>query len=122
MCVASDFDVSNLTVEELFQRLEIDNQHAANFTKEGIDVEALLTCTEEDFKEAELPHEPRERLLNFIQSRRNKAEREVGGATGTSMTGLEAYQRAAVTSEVGKKLDIVLKRTVINYELFEKKI
>ena len=53
---------------KLFKRLDIDPEHAERFALDGIDLDALMSCTEEDLKEAELPLGPRKKLLKYISS------------------------------------------------------
>lgn len=76
----------------LFTKLEI-SQFTEKFTSEGIDVDGLMLCTEDDLREAGLPDEARQKLLNFIQSRKS-ASRQL------SSDGLEDFQRSTVTEDV----------------------
>ena len=79
------------TIAEVFDRLDLA-EFADKFSSEGIDLESLLQCNEDDLKEAGLPLGPRKRLMKYI------AERKEADENGVS--GLEAYQRSSVTSEV----------------------
>ena len=90
----STIDTSNLSIEDLFQRLDIESEHAQSFVKEGIDMDALMTCTDDDLREAGLPLGPRKRLLSFIERRRKS------NSAADVLNSLQAYQRASVTSDV----------------------
>ena len=54
----------------MFALLEI-SEFAENFTKEGIDMEALTMCNEEDLKEGGLPLGPRKKLMKYLEDRKN---------------------------------------------------
>ncbi len=84
------------TVEEVFRNLEI-SEFATLFTSEGIDLEAFLTCTEDDLKEANVPEEPRKKLLQYLQERRQQGQ-QLNGGGGQTLTGLQQFNRDAVTS------------------------
>ena len=50
---SNDF-TAELTLEQLFAQLDISD-YAETFIKEGIDMEALLLCNDDDLKEGGLP-------------------------------------------------------------------
>ncbi len=79
------------TLEELFAQLDI-SEFVDNFAKEGIDMEALMLCTEDDLKEGGLPLGPRKKLLKYIDVQRAIAEHR--------LSGLEQYDKTSVTSDV----------------------
>ena len=58
----------DLSLEEVFTKLEISD-HVATFTDQGIGIEELETCTEDDLKEAGLPLGPRKRLMSYLSRR-----------------------------------------------------
>ena len=76
----------------MFAKLGIA-EYAENFTKEGIDLEALAMCTEDDLKDGGLPVEPRKKLLDFL------ADRNTPGQSA-EISGLEKFQQQSVESEV----------------------
>ena len=45
---------AELSLEQVFAQLDISD-YAATFTKEGIDMDALFLCNEDDLKEGGLP-------------------------------------------------------------------
>ncbi len=56
------------SLSELFARLDIDQRHAEAFTKEGIDLDAVMTCQETDLMEVGMEEKEREALLGYINS------------------------------------------------------
>jgi hypothetical protein len=58
----------DLGIEDVFTKLEI-SEHLAVFTDQGIGMEELETCSEDDLKEAGLPLGPRKKLLVYLASR-----------------------------------------------------
>ena len=54
----------------MFALLDI-SEFCENFTKEGIDMDALIMCNEEDLKEGGLPLGPRKKLLKYLEDRKN---------------------------------------------------
>ncbi len=89
--MASQFSDS-LIFLQVFALLEI-SEYAENFTKEGIDMEALAMCNEEDLKEGGLPLGPRKKLLKYLEDRKAAQENK-------SLTGLEKFQKQSVESDV----------------------
>ena len=69
------------------------SEYAENFTKEGIDMEALAMCNEEDLIEGGLPLGPRKKLLKYLEDRKSAQENK-------SLTGLEKFQKQSVESDV----------------------
>ena len=63
----------------MFAELDLA-EYSEIFTKEGIDMEALCLCTEDDLKEGGLPLGPRKKLLKYLEDR-NRA-REGDGVSG----------------------------------------
>jgi len=61
-----------LGIEEVFSKLEMTD-HLAVFTDQGIGMEELETCSEDDLKEAGLPLGPRKKLLLYLSSRTTKS-------------------------------------------------
>jgi len=61
-----------LGIEEVFSKLEMTD-HLAVFTDQGIGMEELETCSEDDLKEAGLPLGPRKKLLLYLSSRTAKS-------------------------------------------------
>jgi len=59
----------DLGIEDVFAKLGI-SEHLGPFTEQGVGVEELLTCSEEDLKEAQLPLGPRKKLLAYLEWRR----------------------------------------------------
>ena len=82
---------AELTLEQVFIKLEI-NEYTENFTKEGIDMDALFLCTEDDLKEGGLPIGPRKKLLNYLEKRKALQEHK--------LSGLEEYHETSITSDV----------------------
>jgi hypothetical protein len=76
----------DLSLEEVFEKLGIGD-HAGVFVNQGIGMEELEQCSEEDLKEAELPLGPRKKLLNYLKTR-------------TVKTGFQQFQQSAVVSSV----------------------
>jgi len=58
----------DLGIEDVFTKLEISD-HLAVFTDQGIGMEELVTCSEDDLKEAGLALGPRKKLLVYLASR-----------------------------------------------------
>ena len=58
----------DLSIEDVFSKLEI-SEHLPTFTDQGIGLEELETCSEDDLKEAGLPLGPRKRLLSYLTGR-----------------------------------------------------
>jgi hypothetical protein len=89
------------TLEDLFSNLDL-TEFVQIFSNEGIDLAALLTCTEDDLKEANLPLGPRKKLMQYLEERKKKGEEEKEGAGynrgGDGLNGLDEYNRSAVTS------------------------
>jgi len=61
-----------LGIEEVFSKLEMTD-HLAVFTDQGIGMEELETCSEDDLKEAGLPLGPRKKLMLYLSSRTTKS-------------------------------------------------
>jgi len=61
-----------LGIEEVFSKLEMTD-HLTVFTDQGIGMEELETCSEDDLKEAGLPLGPRKKLLLYLSSRTTKS-------------------------------------------------
>ena len=59
---------------------------------------ALMTCTSDDLKEAGLPKEASQSVLKFIQHKKRASGTAVAGGCGVH--GLEEYQRVSVTSDI----------------------
>ncbi|XP_023341735.1 phospholipase DDHD2 [Eurytemora carolleeae] len=76
---------SELSLEEVFSKLEI-SEYTQTFINQGISMDELAACSEEDLKEAELPLGPRKKLINFMR-RRNES-------------GFQEFQNSAVRSRV----------------------
>ena len=55
-------------MEEVFAKLEI-SEHLATFTSEGVGLEELSSCSEDDLKEAGLSLGGRKRLLQYLATR-----------------------------------------------------
>ena len=55
---------------QVFALLEI-SEFSENFTKEGIDMDALIMCNEDDLKEGGLPLGPRKKLMKYLEDRKN---------------------------------------------------
>merc|ERR1711962_1192147 len=81
----------------VFVKLGIE-EHLAPFTDQGVGVEELLECGEEDLKEANLPLGPRKKLLSYLQARKeassgfqefqqNSVARRVSYTVGPAGTG-----------------------------------
>ena len=79
----------DLSIEGVFSKLEIQ-EHLAVFVDQGIGIQELKTCTEDDLKEAGLPLGPRKKLLMYLESR-------VGAA---SKTGYAEFQASTVARQV----------------------
>jgi hypothetical protein len=79
----------DLGIEDVFTKLEISD-HLAVFTDQGIGMEELETCSEDDLKEAGLPLGPRKKLLMYLESR--------SGAGGKS--GFAEFQASTVARQV----------------------
>eukprot|EP00090_Calanus_glacialis_P024326 TRINITY_DN37779_c0_g1_i1.p1 TRINITY_DN37779_c0_g1~~TRINITY_DN37779_c0_g1_i1.p1 ORF type:complete len:1042 (-),score=352.82 TRINITY_DN37779_c0_g1_i1:171-3296(-) len=79
----------DLGIEDVFSKLEIGD-HLAVFTDQGIGMEELETCSEDDLKEAGLPLGPRKKLLVYLASR--------AGAGGKS--GFAEFQASTVARQV----------------------
>eukprot|EP00092_Neocalanus_flemingeri_P040429 GFUD01044030.1.p1 GENE.GFUD01044030.1~~GFUD01044030.1.p1 ORF type:complete len:1043 (-),score=301.73 GFUD01044030.1:134-3262(-) len=79
----------DLGIEEVFAKLEISD-HLPVFTDQGIGMEELDTCSEDDLKEAGLPLGPRKKLLMYLKSR--------GGEGGKS--GFAEFQASSVARQV----------------------
>lgn len=84
-------DDVELALERVFEKLGI-SEFSENFTREGIDMESLLLCTEDDLKESGLPLGPRKKLQSYIETQKAKLNR--------SLTGLEAFMQSSVTEDV----------------------
>eukprot|EP00095_Tigriopus_kingsejongensis_P008264 snap_masked-scaffold240_size241964-processed-gene-1.2 protein:Tk08264 transcript:snap_masked-scaffold240_size241964-processed-gene-1.2-mRNA-1 annotation:"sec23-interacting protein" len=82
---------ADLSLEVVFDQLNI-GEYTQNFTREGIDMQSLLLCTEDDLKEGGLPLGPRKKLLSYMEAQKARHD--------TTLTGLEAFQQSSVTSEV----------------------
>ena len=78
-------------IEEIFAKLEI-SEHIEAFTDAGIDMEALLLCTEDDLKEAGMPLGGRKKLLHYLEVRKAIQEKK--------LSGLEEYEETSITSDV----------------------
>jgi len=78
----------DLTLEEVFEKLGIQ-EHVSVFTGQGITMEELTSCSEEDLKEASLPLGPRKKLVNYLEDRRR-----------SSNTGFKEFQASTVRSQV----------------------
>jgi len=87
----------DLDIGEVFVKLGIE-EHLAPFTDQGVGVEELLECGEEDLKEANLPLGPRKKLLSYLQARKeassgfqefqqNSVARRVSYTVGPAGTG-----------------------------------
>jgi len=76
----------DLTLEEVFEKLGI-SEYVDVFVNQGIGMEELESCSEEDLKEAELPLGPRKKLFNYLQTRK-------------SQTGFQQFKESSVTSSV----------------------
>ena len=59
----------DLGIEDVFSKLDIV-EHLPVFKDQGIGMEELETCTEEDLKEAGLPLGPRKKLLMYLEKRK----------------------------------------------------
>ncbi len=57
----------------MFTELDL-TEYSEIFTKEGIDMEALSHCTEDDLKEGGLPLGPRKKLLKYLEDRNRARE------------------------------------------------
>ena len=90
-----DINISEVSVEQLFVNLGIEGGLATPFVREGIDVEALMTCGDEDLKEGGLPLGPRKRLLAFIESRKT-----ANSTGGIGISGLEAFIKASSIEDI----------------------
>lgn len=82
---------TELNLEQVFAKLDI-TEHAEIFVNEGIDMESLMMCSEDDLKEAGLPLGPRKNLLKYIEVRKAIIENK--------LSGLEEYQTSSITSDV----------------------
>jgi hypothetical protein len=69
----------------VFAQLDIGD-YAENFLKEGIDMDALSMCNEDDLKEGGLPLGPRKKLLKYLEDRKRALE-------GDGRDGLEKFQQ-----------------------------
>ena len=76
----------------MFAQLEI-SEFAENFTKEGIDMEALVLCNEDDLKDGGLPLGPRKKLMKYLEDRTR-------ARNGDTISGLEKFQQQSIESEV----------------------
>lgn len=76
----------DLTLEEVFEKLGI-SEYMEVFVNQGIGMEELESCSEDDLKEAELPLGPRKKLFNYLQTRK-------------SQTGFQQFKQSSVTSSV----------------------
>eukprot|EP00094_Tigriopus_californicus_P012726 TCALIF_12302-PA protein Name:"Similar to SEC23IP SEC23-interacting protein (Homo sapiens)" AED:0.13 eAED:0.13 QI:0/0.5/0.33/0.66/1/1/3/249/1076 len=84
-------DEVELALERVFDKLGL-SEFTETFTREGIDMQSLLLCTEDDLKESGLPLGPRKKLQSYIETQKAKRNR--------SLTGLEAFMQSSVTEEV----------------------
>ena len=82
---------TELTLEKVFAKLDI-SEFVENFVKEGIDMDALLLCTDDDLKEGGLPLGPRKKLLHYLEVRKGLQEK--------TLSGLEEYEQSSITSDV----------------------
>merc|ERR1719244_5740 len=78
----------NLGIEEVFNKLEIQ-EHLKIFTDQGIGMDELETCSEDDLKEAQLPLGPRKKLMKFLASRSDKGK-----------SGFQAFRQSSVLNKV----------------------
>ncbi|XP_076814334.1 triacylglycerol hydrolase DDHD2-like isoform X2 [Clavelina lepadiformis] len=60
-----------ITLESLLQKLNLES-FQQNFEAEQIDMDALVMCTESDFKDIGLPLGPRKKLLSFLKQKQEK--------------------------------------------------
>ena len=72
----------------MFAQLEI-SEFAENFTKEGIDMEALALCNEDDLKDGGLPLGPRKKLMKYLEDRTR-------ARNGDTISGLEKFQQQSI--------------------------
>jgi len=79
----------DLSIEGVFSKLEIE-EHLAVFVDQGIGIQELETCSEDDLKEAGLPLGPRKKLLMYLKSR-------IGAA---SKSGYAEFQASTVARQV----------------------
>ena len=78
----------DLNLEEVFTKLGIQ-EHVETFTNQGITMEELTACSEEDLKEASLPLGPRKKLVHYLDDRRRD-----------SNVGFKEFQKSTVRSQV----------------------
>merc|ERR1719244_1725761 len=83
----------NLGIEEVFNKLEIQ-EHLKIFTDQGIGMDELETCSEDDLKEAGLPLGPRKKLLMYLADR----------AAGGGKSGFAEFQASSVARQVSYKV------------------
>jgi len=79
----------DLDIEEVFKKLEIV-EHLPVFTDQGISMQELLTCSEEDLKEAGLPLGPRKKLRLYLENR----------AADGGKSGFAEFQASSVARQV----------------------
>ena len=77
----------DLGIGEVFAKLGIE-EHLDPFTDQGVGVEELLECGEEDLKEANLPLGPRKKLLAYLQARKEAS------------SGFQEFQQNSVAKRV----------------------
>ena len=77
----------DLGIGEVFVKLGIE-EHLDPFTDQGVGVEELLECGEEDLKEANLPLGPRKKLLAYLQTRKE------------ALSGFQEFQQNSIAKRV----------------------
>jgi len=82
-----------LGIAEVFAKLEITD-HLPVFTDQGIGMDELETCSEDDLKEAGLPLGPRKKLLMYLADR----------AAGGGKSGYAEFQASSVARQVSYKV------------------
>lgn len=82
-----------LGIEDVFAKLEI-TEHLSVFTDQGIGMDELETCSEDDLKEAGLPLGPRKKLLMYLTSR----------AAASGKSGYAEFQASSVARQVSYKI------------------
>ena len=83
----------DLDIADIFQKLEIGD-HLSVFTDQGIGLEELETCSEDDLKEAGLPLGPRKRLLSYLNGRAKRR------------SGFDEFKASSVSKQVSYNVSI----------------
>jgi len=79
----------DLNIEEVFSKLEIV-EHLTVFSSQGITMEELVTCSEDDLKEAGLPLGPRKKLMVYLENRNSSGKK----------SGFEEFKASTVARQV----------------------